>query len=81
MRKAEGNPDSNQLGPRITEEALQAAITRSGYPLQGVVVPAILKSIRDRLGDAVRISSQDEWVYVDSGSGRSRAVDALLEVD
>ena len=60
------NTHTNELPQGVTEEQIQVAIERSGYPLQGVVA-ALLAS---------RMTSvQEEWSYIDRDTGALRALD------
>jgi hypothetical protein len=76
MRQASENPESNQLGGGIDEKALIDAVSASGHPLQA----AVLDCLSNTLGEHGRFSAQEEWAYIDSDSGQTRAIDALVEL-
>ncbi|MEU7260789.1 hypothetical protein AB0B21_34030 [Streptomyces rimosus] len=67
------NPQSNHLKGGLTEEALTAAIEKSGYPLQS--------AIYELLGSDFRV--QQEWGFRDRITGDMRSCDlmAMKELD
>lgn len=84
MQQADGNPASNKLDAGVTEDALKAAIAKSGYPMQAAVVAAFERAAKARWPDEERqawVRVQEEWTYIDRDSEEVRAIDALAEVD
>lgn len=71
MKKASGNPTTNELGNGITENHVQHAVFDSGYPLQTTVVNNLLS----------RFQVQEEWSYVDSDTQTIRTLDILASRD
>jgi len=69
MEGAPNNPATNKLGHGLTEAALQAAVSNSGYPLQAVVAGRLRP----------RFNVSQEWAYLDSDSGDLRTMDILAE--
>lgn len=82
MRQASGNPRGNQLQGGVTESSLQAAIAKSGYPMQAAVVAAIEEAAEAQWseGREARVRVQEEWTYVDRDTDDVRAIDALADV-
>jgi hypothetical protein len=70
METSPDNPLANQLGGGLTEEVIQAAVDKSGYPLQAVVAD-ILRP---------RFHVQEEWSYVDRDSGELRSLDMVARL-
>ncbi|THV35214.1 hypothetical protein [Glycomyces buryatensis] len=58
-------------------EKLRKAITRSGYPLQGMVVDKLLKNLPSEASHQ-RIEIQEEWSFVDRETEAIRQIDALV---
>lgn len=48
MKSSKDNPAANKLVSDVTEEKLNAAITRSGYPLQTKVALQLKEAIPNR---------------------------------
>lgn len=69
MESYKDNPATNILAAGVTEEKLNAAIIKSGYPLQTKV--ALL------LRDTFRI--QEEWSFFDEKTNDIRTIDLLAE--
>lgn len=81
MRQSEGNPSSNRLQAGVTEEALMNAVKRSGYPMQAAVVTTVVDALDgwDLPGGVGWTAAQEEWTYRDGDTGKTRALDALIE--
>lgn len=62
------NPPRNSLTAGVTEASVASAITRSGYPLQGVVAAKLA---------ATGFYVQEEWSYLDRDAKTLRNVDLL----
>jgi hypothetical protein len=62
------NPPKNSLVAGVTEAAVISAITKSGYPLQGVVAAKLALS---------NFHVQEEWSYLDKDTKALRNVDLL----
>lgn len=76
MRQHESNPPANALQAGVTEEMLAAAIEKSGYPLQSIVVDRVLEAVKaSSFGEC---QAQEEWSFVDADSGQARQLDALV---
>lgn len=71
MKVSKGNPKNNQLRSSITIEAINAAIEKSGYPLQTIVTNKLRKSF----------FCQEEWSYVDSKTNENRSIDIMAQMD
>lgn len=67
MDSCEENPSSNVLGAGVNEDAIRAAVEKSGYPLQTVAAEALRKNF----------GVTEEWSYVDRSTGDLRAIDIL----
>jgi hypothetical protein len=81
MREAKGNPSTNQLGAGITEDSLMEAIRRSGYPMQSAVVSTIGAALEKwSMPGVTWTAAQEEWTYPDPDTGKTRALDALIEM-
>lgn len=65
----EKNPTSNKIPSGITEDAIDKAVLKSGYPLQ----TRISKNLSDRF------FVQEEWSFVDKKTGDVRNTDILAE--
>lgn len=78
MRMHPRNPRSNVLGPGISPEDLEIAISNSGYPLQSRVVDTILRALE---GKTNLRAVQEEWSYVDHEERKVRQLDALLSFE
>ncbi|MFD9763252.1 hypothetical protein ACFWXI_06870 [[Kitasatospora] papulosa] len=61
------NPESNQLGAGLTQEALTDAIEKSGYPLQSAVFELLESEFR----------IQQEWGFRDRITGEMRSCDLM----
>jgi hypothetical protein len=59
------NPASNILGSGVTEAQVAEAISKSGYPLQTLVVKDSLNSF----------SVEEEWSFIDADTGTLRTID------
>lgn len=71
MNSNANNPPLNIIGSGITEDALAAAVSKSGYPLQ-TVVGMILRSYPGFQ------QVQEEWNYIDEETKEARALDILV---
>lgn len=60
----------------VTEEELRAAVLRSGYPLQGMVVDKLVETIGEPA--SVNWDIQEEWSFVDGDTNEVRQIDALV---
>jgi hypothetical protein len=69
MKSASGNPQSNVLGPGVSEPDLLDAIASSGYPLQSIVARILRKNF----------SVQEEWGFIDSDDEVARSMDMMAE--
>ncbi|HEX3529700.1 MAG TPA: hypothetical protein VH988_21795 [Thermoanaerobaculia bacterium] len=67
MTKTDGNPDSNRLQAGVSAEQLEAAVRKSGYPLQRVVAEELLRDF----------NVSEEWGYLDRESREHRALDVF----
>jgi hypothetical protein len=67
MKTTPENPPSNILGSGASEQKVLDAISGSGYPLQ-LIVARHLSPI---------FTIEEEWSYVDSGTGSSRTIDLV----
>jgi hypothetical protein len=65
MKAKSDNPSSNSIPPGIQEQDLLAAITASGYPLQGVVAARLLPHFH----------VVEEWGFIDDESAEHRSLD------
>lgn len=71
MRSSDENPIDNTIPPGMSEEGLQDALTRSGYPLQGLVSERLLPDWR----------VLEEWGYIDPSSEQHRSLDIFAYLD
>ena len=73
----------HDFGAGVTESALREAVSRSGYPLQGVAVDTITSTLRLGCRDANEWATrvQEEWSYIDLDEGKVRNLDALVVHD
>lgn len=71
MKASKGNPKSNQLHSGITDESIDSAIKKSGYPLQTIVTNKLRKSFY----------CQEEWSYIDSKTNENRSIDIMAQRD
>ena len=65
MNHSSDNPPENSLGEGLTDQNVQDAVRRSGYPLQNVVASELTE----------RFDVTEEWGYVDRASGDHRSLD------
>src|SRR5687768_15199256 len=72
---ADDDPAYGQLQDGFTEEHLEEAIARSGYPFQAAVAEAIEQRTPESVQD---LQIQEEWAFVDRESGKSRSTDLLV---
>ncbi|MCX4434495.1 hypothetical protein [Streptomyces mirabilis] len=70
-------PPFAQLRAGLTGKDLYDVISRSGYPFQATVADTLRSAIAEHSKGAL---IQEEWGYVDTESGQTRAVDILAEV-
>jgi hypothetical protein len=69
MHSFKDNPATNVLGGGITEEQLNNAVLRSGYPLQTKVALELRKEF----------SVFEEWSFLDEKTHELRTIDLLAE--
>lgn len=69
MKKVKDNPGSNKLQAGVTEEKINAAVVKSGYPLQ----TRVSKQLSDKF------FVQEEWSFADKKTGEIRSTDILAE--
>jgi hypothetical protein len=69
MREDARNPNTNQLGNGVTEEKLNSAVSKSGYPLQ--------TKVAHMLKDDFHII--EEWSFIDNKTHAIRAIDLLAQ--
>ena len=69
MKKTDDNPVTNRLGSGVTEEKLDVAIVKSGYPLQTKVALQLKKEFH----------VQEEWSFIDNKTKDIRTIDLLAE--
>ena len=67
MKCSPENPPSNRLTPGVSDEALQAAIQASGYPLQLQVAQSLSE----------KFYIQEEWSYIDRQTQVPRTIDLV----
>jgi hypothetical protein len=67
MIETDGNPELNRLQAGVTAEQLEAAVRRSGYPLQRVVAEELLRDF----------TVTEEWGYIDRESKEHRTLDVF----
>jgi hypothetical protein len=66
MRASSDNPPDNNPGQGTTDDLLEAAVLKSGYPLQRIVAAQLKNSF-------TRVT--EEWSYVDRATEEQRALD------
>jgi hypothetical protein len=71
MKASRENPKSNQLPSNITDEAINSAIKKSGYPLQTIIANKLRKSFY----------CQEEWSYIDNKTNENRNIDIMAQMD
>jgi hypothetical protein len=69
MKASATNPATNQLPKGISEEQINLAIKKSGYPLQTKVALMLKRTFQ----------IQEEWSFIDPNSGNARSIDILAE--
>jgi hypothetical protein len=67
MKMSQGNPETNNLGPGITDEQVLDAVRKSGFPLQTIIASQLRMDFH----------VQEEWSYVDADTGTQRTLDVL----
>lgn len=77
MKELAGNPPNNTLPPGVTESAILAAVSKSGFPLQ----TRVAAFFRDRLPlrQSYPYLMEEEWSYIDEESSQLRALDLFIE--
>jgi hypothetical protein len=63
MKSSENNPDSNVLGPGVSEQLVNKAISYSGYPLQVIVAKEL----------ATNFMLHEEWSFIDPDTNQRRS--------
>lgn len=71
MKTANNNPPGNILGPGVTESLVDAAILKSGFPLQ----TRVSGQLRGKF------NVQEEWSYIDKNTSILRNIDIVAEQD
>ena len=69
MKHFTNNPTTNVLGGGVTEEKLNIAVLKSGYPLQTRVAIALKDNF----------FVQEEWSFIDNQTDEVRTIDLLAE--
>lgn len=69
MKNVKDNPKTNKLQGGVTEEKINVAIIKSGYPLQ----TRVSKQLSDKF------FVQEEWSFADKKTGEIRSTDILAE--
>jgi hypothetical protein len=68
MKNANNNPASNKLGSGVTEEKIEEAVSKSGFPLQTRIAANLVSK---------KFMVQEEWCYKDIDTNEDRTTDIL----
>lgn len=71
MKSAKDNPKTNNLNPGISEQDVELAIKKSGYPLQTIIANKLRK----------KFYCQEEWSFIDRKTKEIRSLDIMAQTE
>lgn len=74
VEQSSNNPPENSLGAGLTEDQVQEAVARSGYPLQTTTSDLLRAKV---LAGGARFDAREEWIFIDKDTEDLRTIDIL----
>lgn len=71
MKSAKDNPKSNSLNPGVSDQDVDLAIKKSGYPLQTIIANKLRK----------KFYCQEEWSFIDRKTKEIRSLDIMAQME